>query len=378
MRSSLKRSLLASAAAAALLVMGLAGCSDGGNEPTGETTQPATTEATDNGTDGELSGKIAFLMPDRGSTRYEEQDWPHFQAKVAELCPKCETIYQNADAKPDVQQQQVEAIITQGVDVVVIDAVDTTAAAAVVRQMMAEGIRVVTYDRPVPEGGADFYVSFDNEALGVLYAEDLIQHLQATNAPIGNGEGILIVNGSPADDAAMLIKKGAEAGIATGEWPVLAEFDTPDWLPSNAQSWVSEQWTQFGDKIIAVACANDGTASGAIAALKAGGADPLPPVTGNDAEIAAIQRIVAGDQYNTISKPIYIVAEATAEVAVQLLKGETPEPTDTLFDTPSMLFIPEVVTQANVQAVMIDSGIYTYDEICTAEYKAACDALGIK
>jgi len=160
--------------------------------------------------------------------------------------------------------------------------------------------------------------------------------------------------------------------------PVLAEFDTPDWLPSNAQSWVSEQWTQYGNKIVAVVCANDGTASGAIAALKAGGANPLPPVTGNDAEVAAIQRIVAGEQYNTISKPIYIVAEATAEVAVQLLKGETPKPNTTLFDTPSQLFIPEVVTQANVQKVMIDSGIYKHDQICTDAYKAACDKLGLK
>src|SRR5699024_1032212 len=104
----------------------------------------------------------------------------------------------------------------------------------------------------------------------------------------------------------------------------------------------------------------------------------LPPVTGNDAEVAAIQRIVAGDQYNTISKPIKTVAEATAEVVVTFMKGDEPEADTTLFDTPSSLFTPEVVTQDNLKEVIVDGGIFDASEICTKEYKSDCKELGIE
>src|SRR5690606_29774148 len=104
-----------------------------------------------------------------------------------------------------------------------------------------------------------------------------------------------------------------------------AEFDTPGWKPSEAQQWAAGQITRFGSDIKGIVAANDGTAGGAIAALKAAGVDPLPPVTGNDAVVAALQLIVAGDQYNTISKPSEIVAAAAANVAVAMLRGETPE-----------------------------------------------------
>jgi D-xylose transport system substrate-binding protein len=124
--------------------------------------------------------------------------------------------------------------------------------------------------------------------------------------------------------------------------------------------------------------ANDGTAGGAIAAFKAAGVDPVPPVTGNDATIAAIQLIIAGDQYNTISKPSEIVAAAAAKVAVQLLNGETPEAKTTLYDTPSELFVPAVVTRENLKAEIFDKGINTAEEICTGRYAEGCAELGIE
>ena len=136
-------------------------------------------------------------------------------------------------------------------------------------------------------------------------------------------------------------------------------------MPANAQQWAAGQIARFGKQIIGVVAANDGTAGGAIAAFKAAGVDPVPPVTGNDAEIAALQRIIAGDQYNTISKPSEIVARAAADVAVQLLKGETPKATTTLFDSPSQLFVPAVVTAENLKAEIIDKKIQTAAELCT-------------
>lgn len=103
----------------------------------------------------------------------------------------------------------------------------------------------------------------------------------------------------------------------------------------------------------------------------------MPPVTGNDATIAALQLVIAGDQYNTISKPSEIVARAAAEVAVTFLKGETPEPKTTLYDTPSELFVPAVVTRENIKAEIFESGIQSPEDVCTGEYVEPCKDLGI-
>ncbi|WP_419818305.1 ABC transporter substrate-binding protein [Glaciibacter flavus] len=326
------------------------------------------------GSGGSASGKVAFLMPDLASTRYEQQDSPLFTAKMKELCPACEVIYQNADSDPAKQQQQADSAIAQGVKVIVLDAVDTKAAASIVKNAQSQNIPVITYDRPIVDTPADFYVSFDNQGIGKLISTSLVDALKKQ----GSTGGVLIVNGSPTDDAAQLIKKGIHEGVDSSDYKVLAEFDTPQWDPQKAQDWVSGQVTQFGPQIVGVVAANDGTGGGTIAAFKAAGVTPFPLVTGNDAEIAAIQRIIAGDQYNTISKPIKIVAEAAAEAAYGFLTGDKPKGETKLFDTPSKLFTPEVVTKDNVQKVIFDGGIYTADKVCTGAYASACEALGIK
>src|SRR5205823_13342061 len=117
-------------------------------------------------------------------------------------------------------------------------------------------------------------------------------------------------------------------------------FDTPDWAPPRAQQWASRQITRFSKNILGVVAARDGTGGGAIAAFRAAGFDPVPPVTGNDATIAALQLIIAGDQYNTISKPSEIVAGAAAQAAMEFLSGGAPKTEATLFNTPSKLFVP--------------------------------------
>ena len=319
---------------------------------------------------------VAFLMPDQASTRYEEHDWPGFQSAMGELCPDCTLIYQNANADVALQQQQFNSVIAQGASVVVLDPVDSAAAAALVEIAHSQGIKVIAYDRPIPDTPADFYVSFDNEGIGFAIAQSLVEHLQAEGVP--EGAGVLQINGSPTDAAAGLIRDGIDRALDASPYITLSEFDTPDWAPPKAQEWAAGQITRFGADIRGIVAANDGTGGGAIAALKAAGADPLPPVTGNDATIAALQLIIAGDQYNTISKPSEIVAAAAAEVAVQLLNGETPEATTSLYDTPSQLFVPAVVTQKNIKELIFDAGIQSAEKVCTAEYADACAALGIK
>lgn len=319
---------------------------------------------------------VAFLMPDQASTRYEQHDYPGFQAAMSELCPDCTVIYQNANADVALQQQQFNSVIAQGAKVVVLDPVDSSAAAALVQIAHSQDVKVIAYDRPIPDMPADFYVSFDNEGIGRAIAQSLVDHLTATG--VADGEGVLQINGSPTDAAAGLIRDGIDSALDNSAYKTLSEFDTPDWAPPKAQEWAAGQITRFGAEIKGIVAANDGTAGGAIAAMKAAGVDPLPPVTGNDATIAALQLIIAGDQYNTISKPSEIVAEAAAKVAMTLIEGGTPEATSTLYDTPSQLFVPAVVTKENIKAEIFDAGIQTAAEVCTGEYAAACAELGIQ
>ncbi len=325
--------------------------------------------------------KVAFLMPDEGSTRYEQHDRPGFVREMKILCPHCTVLYQNADADASRQQQQFNSVISQGAKAIVLDPVDSTAAASLVKQAQSQGIKVIAYDRPIPSAQASYYVSFNNEGIGKMIATSLVDHLKATGISTG-GDGILEVNGSPTDAAAGLIKKGAHEGLATGGYKTLAEYDTPDWEPSKAQQWVSGQISRFGKKIVGVVAANDGTAGGAIAAFKAAGVNPVPPVTGNDATIAGLQLIIAGDQYNTISKPSEIVAAAAAKVAMQLLRGQQPTATTTLFGTPTQLFTPTLITRENIKSDIIEKDvngkpIEPASVLCTGRYETGCSKLGI-
>ncbi len=319
---------------------------------------------------------VAFLMPDQGSTRYEQHDFPGFKAEMAKLCPDCTVIYQNANADIALQQQQFNSVIAQGAKVVVLDPVDSAAAAGLVEMAQAQDVKVIAYDRPIPDKAADFYVSFDNEGIGYAIGKSLVDHMKASG--VADGAGVLQINGSPTDAAAGLIRDGIHRALKESPYKTLAEFDTPDWVPAKAQEWTAGQITRFGDEIKGVVAANDGTGGGAIAAFKAAGVKPVPPVTGNDAVIAALQLIIAGDQYNTISKPSEIVAAAAANVAMQLLKGETPKPTTTLYNTPSELFVPAVVTAENIKAEIFDKKIQTAAEVCTGEYAEGCKKLGIE
>jgi D-xylose transport system substrate-binding protein len=308
-------------------------------------------------------------------------DYPGFKAEMNRLCPTCKVLYQNADADASLQQQQFNSVISQGAKAIVIDPVDSAAAASLVKLAQSQGIKVIAYDRPIPAATADFYVSFDNVKIGEAIAKSLVEHLKATNVSPSSG-GLLEINGSPVDAAANLIKEGIHEGLANSGYKTLAEYDTPDWAPPKAQQWASGQISRFGSQIVGVVAANDGTGGAAIAAFKAAGVNPVPPVTGNDGTIAGLQLIIAGDQYNTISKPSEIVASAAANVAVELLSGQKPKSNKTLFGTPSELFVPTLVTAANVKSDIIDKTvngkpIESASVLCTGRYETGCSALGI-
>jgi D-xylose transport system substrate-binding protein len=330
----------------------------------------------------ETGPKIALLLPESKTTRYESVDRPYFEARIAELGEEAgihyQVLYSNADQDAARQQSQAEAALTSGASVIVLDPVDSSAAVSIVRAANAAGVPVIAYDRIVNGGDLEYYVSFENETIGELQGQALVEALDATGMDAaGSRGGILMVNGSPTDGNSALFKTGAHRSIDASDYEVLAEYDTPDWSPDKAQEWVAGQITQFGDRIIGVYAANDGTAGGAISAFRAANV-PIPIVTGQDSELAGIQRIVAGDQYMTIYKPMIAQARLAAELAIDLLNGKTLEG-DIEFDgTPATLLEPVVVTVDNIMETVVADGLYTVDQICTDYYESACEAAGLR
>jgi len=196
-----------------------------------------------------------------------------------------------------------------------------------------------------------------------------------------------MINGAPTDPNAAQFKAGAHSVLDSSGVKILAEYDNPDWSPENAQQFVTDQLSKYKPaQIQGVYAANDGQAGGVVAALTGGGftSKNLPPITGQDAELAAIQRIIAGEQAMTIYKPIPIEANTAAEIAVALSKGETPAATtatgiaqSTYKDVKSYIFTPIAVTKDNINDTIVKDGFYTVAQICTADYAAACKAAGL-
>ncbi len=367
-RSATRRTFTSGiAAAAAALALAATGCgsiTSGGDDAEGETHSL------------EDGFHVGLLLPDLYTARYEAFDYPYFEAALEEKCPNCEFSYANADGDVDEQQTQAQAMLTDGVDILVLDAVDAAAAAGAVNEAKSQGIPVVAYDR-LAEGGVDAYVSFDNHRVGQVQAESLLEALEAEGTT-GDGQ-IVMVNGSPTDPNAADFKAGAHE-IFEGQIEIGQEYDTPDWSPEEATTQMEGAITALGeDEIVGVYAANDGMASGVIAALRSAGVSvaDLPPVTGQDAELAGIQRIIAGEQYMTVYKEILPQAELAASMAVALATGEELEGGDyTLTEmedgsgevVDAILLEPVAVTVENIGDTVVSDGFYTIEEICTDDY----------
>ncbi|MGW3622409.1 substrate-binding domain-containing protein [Streptomyces sp. NPDC000880] len=324
--------------------------------------------------------KIGLLLPENQTARYEKFDKPLIEKRVSELTNgKAEVIYANAKQDATLQNQQVDTMITNKVDALIVDSVDSKAIAGSVKKAKDAGIPVVAFDR-LAEGPIDAYTSFDNEEVGHVQGKAL---LAALGAKAKDGQ-IVMMNGAVTDPNAALFKKGAHAEL-DGKVNIGKEYDTKEWKPENANANMEAAISALGkDKIIGVYSANDGMAGGVITALKAGGFAKLPPVTGQDAELAGVQRIVAGEQYASVYKPYAPEAAAAAEMAVALAKGEKLDSiAKEKVDSPTNKAIPTVLvpvvslTQDNIKDTVIKDGVYTAAEICTPKYKAACDALGL-
>ena len=292
--------------AAATIGLGLAACGGGG---------------------GGGGPKIALLLPESKTTRYEAHDHPEFDAAVKAACSDCDLIYSNANQDASQQQSQMEAALTDGADVVVLDPVDSTSAASMVQLAKQQNVPVVSYDRLVLDSpDVNAYVSFDNVKVGQLQGDTLATKLKTDGNPNGP---IVRINGSPTDNNAKLFGQGAASAFSQAGVQVAKEYDTPDWSPDQAQTEMDQAITALGKTgFKGVYAMNDGTAGGAIAAMQAAGVDPKTvPTTGQDAELEAVQRILTGDQYMTVYKATQPEAQTAAKIAVALAQGK-PVPTD--------------------------------------------------
>lgn len=324
--------------------------------------------------------KIALLLPESKTARYESKDRPLFEARVKADCTDCQVLYSNANQDASQQQSQAEAAITNGANVLVLDAVDGASAGAIVTRAQQQKIPVISYDRLVTgAAGLAYYISFDNAKVGQLQGTSLLQALSGKTKP-----SIVMINGAPTDNNAKLFKQGAHS-VLDGKVTIAKEYDTPDWSPDQAQNEMSQALTALNNKVDGVYAANDGTAGGAIAAMKAAGIKPLPPVTGQDAELAGIQRVVTGDQYMTIYKAIKPEAEIAADLAVYLVANK-PVPSNltngattnnTKQDVPSVLLPPVAVTKSNIASTVVADGFWSKAEICAGPVASACSSAGL-
>lgn len=337
------------------------------------------------------TGIVAFLLPEKQTARYEAADNPLFTAKFKALCPNATLDYANAGGDDATQLQQAEAEISKGAKVIVLDPNDADAAGKIVTEAAAAGIKVVSYDRLVKGNSKpDYYVEFDSSAVGKLQGDALLAKLTADGK---TNPKIVWINGSPKDNNATLFKQGAH-GSLDGHVTVVKEDAMANWKADEAQAIMEAAIAQVGaDGFDGVYAANDGGAGGAIAAMKANGVDPKSkPTTGQDAELAGIQRIIAGEQFMTIYKPIKKLAEESAAVACDLLGGKTPssstfnakENNGTADITTEKIDVVSVTldgstagTKSIVDSVIAD-GFYTAAQICTTDFASACTAAGIK
>ncbi|HZG16792.1 MAG TPA: D-xylose ABC transporter substrate-binding protein [Candidatus Bathyarchaeia archaeon] len=300
---------------------------------------------------------VGFSMDNLIDERWQK-DRDLFEDRVKALGGEVLTLSaEKDDAK---QIAQVESLIEQGVDVLVVLPHNGDAMVSVLEKARQAGIKIVAYDRLIKNMDLDFYVSFDNEKVGELQAAEIVKR-----APQGN---YVYIGGAETDNNAILFRNGAMK-VLKQQPGIQVVFDqySKDWKPSEALKHMEAALAAHGTNIQAVVAANDGTAGGAIEALTARGLAGKVPVSGQDAELAALQRIVEGKQTMTIYKPIQQLAEAAAEAAVSLAKNEEVKSNRKVnngkVDVPANLLEPIVVTKENVASTVIKDGYHQTEDV---------------
>lgn len=331
----------------------------------------------DTGGDGKT---IGLLLPENKTTRYESFDRPLITKRIKSLCSDCEVKYNNAAESTDTQKKQFDGMVTQGIKLIILDAVNAKAARSWVDRAAKRDVQVVAYDR-LAEGDISAYVSYDNYKIGQLQGKAMLSALGER----AKDSELVMLNGSPTDPNAPLYKRGAHSVLDKKVKDIVYEQDVPNWEPEQANKKMKAAITKLGtDGFDGAYIANDGMAGGALTAMKKSGVQDVP-VGGQDAELAGLQRILKGEQTYSIYKAIKPEAESTAEIAVRLLKGEkiddlAPTKTDseTKKDIPAKLFEAKIVTRDNIKDTVVKDGVYTPKQLCAGQYAKSCAEVGIE
>lgn len=290
-----------------------------------------------------------------------QKDSSIFSKKAKELGAK--VFVQSANGDDAVQISQIENMINRNVDVLVIIPHNADVLSNVIEEASRSGIKVLAYDRLINNANIDFYVSFDNEKVGELQAASLVKL-----KPTGN---YFLMGGSPVDNNAKLFRKGQmkviQPLVDKGDIKIVGDQWVDSWLPEKALQIMENALTANNNKIDAVVASNDATAGGAVQALQAQGLAGKVVISGQDADLAGIKRIVAGTQTMTVYKPITKLATTAAEIAVKLGKDEKVENNavlnNGLKDVPSYLLTPIVVTKDNIDETVIKDGFHTKESV---------------
>ncbi|WP_328503483.1 substrate-binding domain-containing protein [Streptomyces sp. NBC_00457] len=322
---------------------------------------------------------VGLLLPSRAVPRWEHSDKPLIEKRLRQLCPGCTMEYANAENDVSRQREQMTSMITQGVRVLILDAVDNKALRSSVQEARRAGVPVVAYDR-LAQGPISGYVSFDGAQVGRLQGEALLKVMGEK----ATGKTVVMVNGDPSSPNAAWYRRGA-LSVIEGKVKIGRSYDTRGWSTDNAHANMSAAIAALGpDRIGGVLAANDAIAAGVISALKNAGVRKLPPITGQDADLEAVRRIIEGEQYMTVYKPFRTQAAAAAAMAVALGRGEdvrevatTTIDSPTTQDIPSVLLAPSTVTVGNIKQTLVKDGVYTIKQICSQKLRPACSQAGL-
>jgi D-xylose transport system substrate-binding protein len=359
----------------ALVVAGCGSSSSSSSSSSASSSAPAAT------TPAAGKGVIAVLLPDtQSSVRWEQFDRKYLDAAFT-AAGLSHTIV-NAQGDPSTQRTQAEQAITNGAKVLLLVDLDPGSGSAIIALAHQKGVKVIDYDRLTLGGGADYYVSFDNTRVGKLQGEGLVNCVKQAGIakPV-----VAELNGAPTDNNATLFANGYNSVLnplySSGTLVKGPNQSVPKWDNQQALTIFEQMLQQTSNKINAVLAANDGLANSVISAETARKLKYVP-VTGQDATLAGIQHILAGQQCMTVYKAVKKEADAASKVAIAIAKGTTPPTNGTVANgpgktTPAQLETPVAVTKTNIKQTVIADQFLNRSDICGGNIAKFCTQYGI-
>ena len=361
------KKLLRLAALALTLTMAFtlfAGCGASSAPAAGaDTKAPAAAETKAEGTKAAPAAeklKIGLSLPTQSAER-----WVRDKAKIEEVCKTkgIDLAVQIANEDAAKQDAQCENLISQGIKILILAPHDAKSAAAIVEKAHKANVKVISYDRLVMDSDVDLYVSFDNEKVGEIQGKFITEKV-----PKGN---YVVLAGDPKDNNATLFKKGAmkfiQPLVDKGDIKIVMDQAVKDWQPSEAMKLMENALTANKNNIQAVLAPNDGTAGGCIEAMAAQGLAGKIPITGQDAELAAAQRIVQGTQSMTVYKDTRALGAAAVDAALKMAAGQdvgvNNKVNNNKIDVPSLLLTPVAIDKSNIDKELVDGGYLKREDI---------------